>query len=446
MDEIDDDALALLDIEALAAAQSTAPVIAAEPAHRVPPLLILAYNVITAAEEAELKALDAPVTRLEVRPAGKSKALPAGEFESWTQSLLEAGRAQHWRNPERDPERVAEIRARYAAVLAPVRDALNDKLKGMTRCVGPLGPESDDDDDRYDRASDDYDSDEYEDEDLLEMHAKDTPKWDFNGMRELERRSCGRLFLPAGGRHTRCKPPHIVFPGVPVPGSRGRTTLPDEFCVCDLRADLCPNCLPKRKECELCSERFCSFCMRAHFIKCEAAHRDMCRVCRRRGVAGRRCKALDVDDADSYWTSCKTRICETCLERCDAERFDGPEGAVDEDGRCTTRICPTHKGSWGGFCEPCADRKAQKWDPEASPLEAERLREAKAERLRRKRLREEARDLKWEFQLSLTDGKSMYRSYDYPHVDEQLAAWKRAQPASWHEHFNYKFSDDEDGW
>ena len=103
-------------------------------------------------------------------------------------------------------------------------------------------------------------------------------------------------------------------------------------------------------------------------------------------------------------------------------------------------------GSWGGFCEPCADRKARKWDPEASPQEAERLREAKAERLRRKRLREEARDLKWEFQLSLTDGKSMYRSYDYPHVDEQLAAWKRAQPASWHEHFNYKFSDDEDGW
>ena len=320
-------------------------------------------------------------------------------------------------------------------------------MKGWTRCAGPLYEESDDDDDEYD-PDPEYGSDNYEDEDLLRVHAKYAPQYGF----QVEMRSCGELFLPAGGRYTRRKPPYIVFPGVPVSGSRsraaparGRTTLPDEFCVCDLRADLCPNCLPKRKECELCSERFCSYCMQAHFTKCYAAHRDMCRICRRRGVAARRCKALD-DDADSDGTSCKTRICETCLERCDAERFDGPGGTVDEAGRCTTRICPTHKGSWGGFCKPCADRDARKWDPEVSPQEAERLREAKAERLRRKRLREEARDHRWEYQMMLTDGKTVYRSYDYPHVDEQLAAWERSQPAWWHEHFNYKFSDDEDGW
>ena len=287
---------------------------------------------------------------------------------------------------------------RFDTMLEPVHTAVKQKSKGWVQCVGPLSRLSD-----YEyRWSGEYSDSQGDD------------------LKELG--TCGALFFPASGRLTRRRPPHIAFPESTLAGSsRGKMTLPDEFCVCDARADLCPSCLPNRKACELCSESFCRHCAPVHRRKCKEAHRDTCRVCR-----------LDVGQSElhrcatdfGYGLRCATLACASCLERCDGEVFEARITAESfqlpldaDDGRCTRRICQVCKRVRGALCQDCADFGAQMWNPE---------------RVRRKRAREEAREMEFQAHLSLVNGNFCYSKHDFPEVERQLAAWRRVQPAWWH--------------
>ena len=230
---------------------------------RVPPLLVLVHRACLRAKKDELEEIE----------------------ERWA-----------CRNRHVFKERVAEVCTRFDTMLEPVHTAVKQKSKGWVQCVGPLSRLSD-----YEyRWSGEYSDSQGDD------------------LKELG--TCGALFFPVSGRLTRRRPPHIAFPESTLAGSsRGKMTLPDEFCVCDARADLCPSCLPNRKACELCSESFCRHCAPVHRRKCKEAHRDMCRVCR-----------LDVGQSElhrcatdfGYGLRCATLACASCLERCDGEVFE----------------------------------------------------------------------------------------------------------------------------